>query len=138
MLECIQVPKGKYPLNKVKTLANQIRIRLLVVLVGLVGAMALVACQSSVPANVAPTAATSEALSSASPVDSPEFPEVVPLAEPLQAPDGVPEELATVWEVWKLLTTGVRCTSGPYGRMFRHHQGQRIVRRHNRGYRRFA
>ena len=32
------------------------------------------------------------------------FPTASPLTEPLPAPDGVPEELKTVWEVWALLT----------------------------------
>ena len=33
------------------------------------------------------------------------FPEAVPLEQPLEAPSGIPEELATVWEVWALLTS---------------------------------
>ncbi|MFP6653372.1 MAG: hypothetical protein VCA17_14295, partial [Dehalococcoidia bacterium] len=32
------------------------------------------------------------------------FPTASPLTVPLPAPDGVPEELKTVWEVWALLT----------------------------------
>jgi carboxyl-terminal processing protease len=32
------------------------------------------------------------------------FPTASPLTQPLPAPDGVPEELKTVWEVWALLT----------------------------------
>ena len=46
-----------------------------------------------------PPAAQAQAL------DVPESPQIVPLDEPLVAPSGVPEELAIVWEVWKLLTT---------------------------------
>ena len=38
-------------------------------------------------------------------LDLPESPQIVPLAEPLDAPSGVPEELAIVWEVWNLLTS---------------------------------
>ena len=38
-------------------------------------------------------------------LDVPESPQIVPLDVPLEAPSGVPEELETVWEVWKLLTS---------------------------------
>ena len=68
----------------------------------LASAMLLAACQSEKAAS-APTlepviAATTEQ------ADPMVFPTVSPLTQPLPAPDGVPEELKTVWEVWALLT----------------------------------
>ena len=37
--------------------------------------------------------------------DAPLLPELVPPDKPLEVPEGVPEELAVVWEVWKLLAS---------------------------------
>ncbi len=45
------------------------------------------------------------AASNEAPFDAPLLPQVVPQDEALVAPEGVPEELATVWEVWNLLAS---------------------------------
>ena len=37
--------------------------------------------------------------------DAPLLPELVPPDKPLEVPEGVPEELAVVWEVWELLAS---------------------------------
>ena len=51
-----------------------------------------------------PVTPAAQAATESNAVAGSEFPDVVPLEEPLEAPAGVPEELATVWEVWNLLT----------------------------------
>jgi carboxyl-terminal processing protease len=64
--------------------------------------MLLAACRSQDAAS-APTPEPAVA-KSAELEDPMVFPTASPLTEPLPAPDGVPEELKTVWEVWALLT----------------------------------
>ena len=57
------------------------------------------AAASSNAAPSAPAASQSEA----SAPDAPLLPELIPPEKPLEVPEGVPEELAVVWEVWSLL-----------------------------------
>ncbi|MCH7653850.1 MAG: PDZ domain-containing protein, partial [Chloroflexi bacterium] len=69
----------------------------------------LAACKTSPEAETSSNVAQSEPQAApaaqSQAVDAPESPQIVPLDEPLEAPAGVPEELAVVWEVWKLLTS---------------------------------
>lgn len=68
------------------------------------GPVLVLACQAN-PDEAAPPSPPSNAVVVApAAADLPYLPEIVPLDEPLEAPDGVPEELETVWEVWALLT----------------------------------
>lgn len=68
----------------------------------LVSVMLLAACQSDEAASApAPGPVVAPSKGQADPMV---FPTVSPLTQPLPAPDGVPEELKTVWEVWALLT----------------------------------
>ncbi|MCH9010784.1 MAG: S41 family peptidase [Chloroflexi bacterium] len=80
------------------------------VLVGAVLAILLLAaCKTSPEAETSSIVVQSEPQAApaaqSQAVDAPESPQIVPLDEPLEAPAGVPEELAVVWEVWKLLTS---------------------------------
>ena len=82
-------------------MVNQFRIRLALLAALLVGAMVLAACggdDSPTPTTEAEPAAKTTS------VDLMDFPDVVPLTEPLVAPSEVPEELKIIWEVWALLT----------------------------------
>ncbi len=82
-------------------------------------ALLLTGCQEEVPAAApeaaAPEAAVEEAAAeeavktadptpAAAPTDPMVLPTAVPLVDPPGVPQGVPEELATAWEVWKILT----------------------------------
>lgn len=91
--------------NKVNNLAKEFGFRRYMVAVILVGTMLLAACQpdpeAAAPATQAPSAV--EPTNVAAAADLPEVPQVIPPEVPLEAPDGVPEELETVWEVWALL-----------------------------------
>ena len=61
---------------------------------------------ATAPPSAAPAAAPNQpAASVGGAPDAPLLPTPVPLGEPLVAPDGVPEEIATVWEVWNLLAS---------------------------------
>ena len=91
-----------------------------VAIISLIAVLALGSCQDD--AEPAPAAAdTSQpvaaeqasvstvqqeptALPAAKPQDPMVFPTAIPAPDDLQIPQGVPEELATVWEVWSLLT----------------------------------
>ena len=67
-----------------------------------VGTLLIAACSDGAAARIRPTAATTSVDSSAADTTG-AFPDAAPLEQPLDAPSGVPEELETVWEVWKLL-----------------------------------
>ena len=68
------------------------------------GSVLVSACQATPDPVVVPSPPAETDIGAAAAVDMPQLPQIVPLDEPLKAPSGVPEELATVWEVWKLLT----------------------------------
>ena len=67
-------------------------------------AMVVLAACSSDKAASAPTQASVPEPSSQQFEDPMVFPTGIPATVPLEAPEGVPEELKTVWEVWGLLT----------------------------------
>ena len=73
------------------------------IVVVFVAMIVLAACSSDSDAP-APTQASGPEPSSQQVADPMVFPTSIPVTEPLEAPEGVPEELKTVWEVWNLLT----------------------------------
>ena len=73
------------------------------IVVVFVAMVVLAACSSDSDAP-APTQASAPEPSSQQVADPMVFPTSIPVTEPLEAPEGVPEELKTVWEVWNLLT----------------------------------
>ena len=77
--------------------------------------LALLACQTDATPAAAPEAATQEEVVKEAAADSSEstdaeqpdpmvLPTAIPLVDPPDVPQGVPEELATAWEVWSLIT----------------------------------
>jgi len=73
------------------------------IVVVFVAMIVLAACSSDSDAPT-PTQASGPEPSSQQVADPMVFPTSIPVTEPLEAPEGVPEELKTVWEVWNLLT----------------------------------
>ena len=82
-------------------MVKQFRFRLALLASLIAGATVLAACGGG--ASPTPTA-TAEPAAKTTSVDLMDFPDVVPLTEPLEAPSEVPEELKIIWEVWALLT----------------------------------
>ena len=77
--------------------------------------LAFLACQTDTSPAAAPEAETQEEMAKESEVESFEsddalhsdpmiLPTAIPLVDPPDVPQGVPEELATAWEVWSMIT----------------------------------